>query len=84
MEPRQSSVIELTMKLVRINNSAPAPVQCPRCAQRMQLVRKTIRFNELPDLFEYKCKKCGMSHYMEHGAADKKTPNRTHRISRTR
>jgi hypothetical protein len=37
------------------NNSSLAPQRCPRCARRMQLVRRTQRFGGLPDLCTFEC-----------------------------
>ena len=42
--------------------SKPAPPHCPSCAQTMRLARKTRRFNGLPDLYIFECRKCEMSH----------------------
>jgi hypothetical protein len=47
--------------------SPPAPARCPSCAKPMRLVRKTIRFNGLPDLCTFECQACGVSHIEECG-----------------
>jgi hypothetical protein len=35
---------------------------CPSCAQVMRLVRITSRFEDLPDLYTFECRACGLSH----------------------
>jgi len=47
------------------DNPPLAPQRCPRCARRMQLVRRTQRFGGLPDLCTFECPACGMSHVEE-------------------
>ena len=42
--------------------SAPKSPLCPSCAQVMQLVRITSRFGDLPDLYTFECRACGLSH----------------------
>jgi transposase-like protein len=58
----------------RPNNSAPAPAQCPHCAQPMRLVRRTLRYRGLPDVFTFECKACGVSRIQEDGQPREKTP----------
>jgi hypothetical protein len=41
--------------------SPKAPL-CPGCAQIMQLARVTQRFGDLPDLYTFECRACGVSH----------------------
>jgi GcrA cell cycle regulator len=41
--------------------SPKAPL-CPSCAQIMQLARVTSRFGDLPDLYTFECRDCGVSH----------------------
>jgi hypothetical protein len=41
--------------------SPKAPL-CPSCAQIMKLARVTSRFDDLPDLYTFECRACGMSH----------------------
>src|SRR5271170_953806 len=51
-----------------VKNSAPtppSPPRCVRCARPMQLVRKTRRFGELPDLYTFQCRACDESHIEE-------------------
>ena len=41
---------------------APASPHCPACAQIMRLARITSRFGDLPDLYTFECRACGVSH----------------------
>src|SRR5260370_19312749 len=41
---------------------APRPPLCPSCAQTMRLARITSRFGDLPDLYAFECRLCGLSH----------------------
>ena len=41
---------------------APASPHCPACAQVMRLARITSRFGDLPDLYTFECRACGVSH----------------------
>ncbi len=43
----------------------------------MRLVRKTLRFNGLPDLYALECRTCDVSHIEEGGAPREITPNKT-------
>ena len=40
----------------------PRPPHCPSCAQLMPLARTTSRFGNLPDLYIFECRACGVSH----------------------
>jgi len=40
----------------------PRPPHCPSCAQIMPLARTTSRFGNLPDLYIFECRACGVSH----------------------
>jgi hypothetical protein len=40
----------------------PRPPLCPSCAQMMRLARTTSRFGNLPDLYTFECRACGVSH----------------------
>jgi hypothetical protein len=40
---------------------APSP-HCPACGHVMQLARITSRFADLPDLYTFECRPCGVSH----------------------
>ena len=50
------------MSYERSNKSAPKSPLCPGCAQIMRLARITSRFGELPDLYTFECRACGVSH----------------------
>ena len=41
---------------------APTSPHCPACAQVMRLARITSRFGDLPDLYTFECRTCGVSH----------------------
>jgi len=41
---------------------APVSPHCPACAQVMRLARMTSRFGDLPDLYTFECRTCGVSH----------------------
>ena len=41
---------------------APRTPHCPACAQHMRLARITSRFGDLPDLYTFECRACGVSH----------------------
>jgi transposase-like protein len=62
------------MSVERANNSAPKSPRCPSCAQPMRLIRKTIRFNGLPDLCTFECRACNVSLAEECGAPREITP----------
>jgi hypothetical protein len=40
----------------------PVPPHCPSCAQIMRLARTTSRFDDLPELYTFECRACGVSH----------------------
>ena len=40
----------------------PKAPLCPSCAQIMQHARVTSRFDDLPDLYTFECRACGVSH----------------------
>jgi len=46
----------------RSPKSAPKQPLCPSCAQIMPLARATSRFNDLPELYTFECRACGVSH----------------------
>jgi hypothetical protein len=52
----------LSMPHERSNKCAPASPLCPSCAQIMRLARITSRFGDLPDLYTFECRACGVSH----------------------
>jgi hypothetical protein len=39
--------------------------RCVGCAQPMRLIRKTLRFGRLPDLYTFECQTCGETHIEE-------------------
>jgi|SRR5215470_17232843 len=41
---------------------APASPHCPACGQVMRLARITSRFGDLPDIYTFECRACGVSH----------------------
>jgi hypothetical protein len=40
----------------------PGPPHCPSCAQIMWLARIASRFGDLPDLYTFECRACGVTH----------------------
>ena len=44
------------------NKNTPRRPHCPACAQVMRLARITSRFGDLPDLYTFECRACGVSH----------------------
>jgi len=40
---------------------APTLPLCPSCARVMRLARTTSRFGDLPDLYVFECRACGVS-----------------------
>jgi hypothetical protein len=44
------------------NKGAPTSPHCPACARVMRLARITSRFGDLPDLYTFECRICGVSH----------------------
>lgn len=47
------------------NTSGPRTPRCLICAQPMQLLRRTSRFGELPDLYSFYCYSCDEWHVEE-------------------
>jgi hypothetical protein len=43
-------------------SSTVALPRCPSCAQPMRLAKRTVRFDELPDVAIFECRACGVSH----------------------
>jgi hypothetical protein len=39
--------------------------RCVTCARPMRLIRKTLRFAGLPDLYTFECETCGETHIEE-------------------
>jgi hypothetical protein len=50
------------MPYERFNQCPPASPLCPSCGQIMRLARITSRFFDLPDLYTFECRACGVSH----------------------
>jgi hypothetical protein len=50
------------MRYERSNKYAPRTPICPSCAQVMQIARITSRFDDLPDLYTFECRTCGVWH----------------------
>jgi len=44
------------------NKYAPRTPLCPSCAQILRVARITSRFGDLPDLYTFECRACGVSH----------------------
>jgi hypothetical protein len=53
------------MRHMLSNKSPPNPPHCPSCAQVMSLARIISRFDELPNLYVFECRTCGVSHIEE-------------------
>jgi hypothetical protein len=51
------------------NKPAPKPPRCVNCARPMQLLRRTSRFDGLPDLYSFYCVACDEWHVEEDLAA---------------
>jgi hypothetical protein len=47
------------------NKTAPRTPRCVSCAQPMQLLRRTPRFDGLPDLYSFYCCTCDEWHVEE-------------------
>ena len=52
----------MSMQNQSSNKSEPKPPHCPGCAQIMRLAGITARFDDLPDLYTFECRGCGVSH----------------------
>lgn len=50
------------MRYEHSDKSAPRQPHCPSCAQLMRLARITSRFDDLPELYTFECRACGVSH----------------------
>jgi hypothetical protein len=57
------------------NKTAPRAPRCLSCAQPMQLLRRTSRFGELPDLYSFYCRTCDEWHIEEDGTAANALPD---------
>lgn len=49
----------------KFGKTAPRTPRCSSCAQPMQLLRRTSRFDELPDLCSFYCCACDEWHVEE-------------------
>jgi hypothetical protein len=58
------------------NRSALRSARCTKCTRPMQLLRKTERFNGLPDLNSYYCVACDEWHVEESDAVADQRPHR--------
>jgi hypothetical protein len=47
--------------------------RCVACARPMRLIRKTLRFAGLPDLYTFECGACGETHIEEAPAPERGT-----------
>ena len=56
------------------NKAAPKIPRCLSCAQPMQLLRRTSRFGELPDLYTFYCRTCDEWHVEEGDAITSPLP----------
>jgi hypothetical protein len=56
------------------NKNAPRTPRCLSCAQPMQLLRRTPRFGELPDLYSFYCRTCDEWHVEEGNAVTSPVP----------
>jgi len=54
-------------KTMQSKTVLPRP-RCVGCAQPMRLIRKTLRFGRLPDLYTFECQACGETHIEEAAA----------------
>ena len=50
------------MRYEHSNKCEPKQPHCPSCARLMRLARITSRFDDLPDLYTFECRACGVSH----------------------
>jgi hypothetical protein len=62
-----------------VNMAAPKPPRCARCATPMQLLRRTVRFGGLPDVYTFYCCVCDQWRVEEGDGPPKQSPN--HRAS---
>ena len=59
---------------------SPKPPVCPSCAQVMRLARVTSRFDDLPDLYTFACRACGVAHIEAGIVADPETGSTATRV----
>jgi hypothetical protein len=60
--PHRGSRTALSMRYERSHEHAPKTPLCPSCAQIMRLAHLTSRFGDLPDLYTFECRACGVTH----------------------
>jgi hypothetical protein len=60
--PRRGLRTAVVMRNEYSGKYTPRPPLCPSCAQVMRLARTTSRFGNLPDLYTFECRACGLSH----------------------
>jgi hypothetical protein len=53
------------MRYEHSSRNTPRLPLCPSCAQIMRLARTTSRFGNLPDLYVFECRACGVLHVDE-------------------
>ena len=53
----------MSMRYQNSNQSVPKTPLCPSCAKIMRLAGITSRFDNLPDLYTFECRGCGVSHF---------------------
>jgi hypothetical protein len=58
------------------NRSEFKSPRCTHCARPMQLLRRTARFNGLPDLYSFYCVACDEWHVEEGDAVVDQRPDR--------
>src|SRR5262249_10433655 len=59
---RDASGVALSMPYEHSNQCPPKPPLCASSSRTMQLARTTSRFGDLPDLYTFECRACGVSH----------------------
>ncbi len=52
----------MSMRYQTSNQFVPKAPLCPGCAHIMCCTRITWRFEELPELYVFECRPCGVSH----------------------
>jgi ribosomal protein L37AE/L43A len=50
-----------SMRNEHSNDYTPESPLCPSCGQTMRLARIKARFGDLPDLYIFECRACGVS-----------------------
>jgi hypothetical protein len=52
----------MSMRYQSSDQFVSKPPRCPSCAQIMRVAGITSRFDDLPDLYTFECRGCGVSH----------------------